>query len=241
MQGRADQSMSRGGGSSGGKSLAPSRSTVYISNLPFSLTNTDLHKIFEKFGKLVRVTILRDRETRKSRGVAFVLYLSREEAHACVKGTDGKEMFGRTLKEKHCESNGRAPEFIRRREYPEKSMCYECGDFGHLSYSCPKNLLGDREPPKKKPKKRRGDFQDETKFKNAKYEDDDAEEDEDEEPKFEEDSLSEAIRYQQELREAEEFQSRLAAGEYSKCEPGVHRAKIKQSSYFSDEEELSDD
>lgn len=46
---------------------------------------------------------------------------------------------------------------------------------------------------------------------------------------------------QQELREAEEFQSRLAAGEYSKCEPGVHRAKIKQSSYFSDEEELSDD
>lgn len=74
--------------------------------------------------------------------------------------------------------------------------CYECGDFGHLSYSCPKNLLGNREPPKKKSKKRRGDFQEDDKFKSAKYEEEDAEEDEDEEPKFEEDSLSEAIRYQ---------------------------------------------
>lgn len=36
-------------------------------------------------------------------------------------------MFGRTLKASIARDNGRAAEFIRRREYPNKSRCYECG------------------------------------------------------------------------------------------------------------------
>lgn len=46
--------------------------------------------------------------------------------------------------------NGRATEFIRRRDYPDKSNCYECGEEGHLSYQCEKNTLGKRTPPPKK-------------------------------------------------------------------------------------------
>lgn len=30
-----------------------------------------------------------------------------------------------------------------------------CQDTGHLSYACPKNMLGEREPPKKKEKKKK--------------------------------------------------------------------------------------
>lgn len=40
-----------------------------------------------------------------------------------------------------------------RRLYPDKKRCYECGEDGHLSYKCTKNVLGEREPPPKKQRK----------------------------------------------------------------------------------------
>lgn len=64
-------------------------------------------------------------------------------------------MFGRTVKASIAKDNGRTTEFIRRRDYPNKSRCYECGELGHLSYKCEKNLLGNREPPPKKIRKRK--------------------------------------------------------------------------------------
>ena len=36
-------------------------------------------------------------------------------------------MFGRTLKCNIAKDNGRTTEFIRRKEYKDKSKCYECG------------------------------------------------------------------------------------------------------------------
>lgn len=46
--------------------------------------------------------------------------------------------------------NGRSTEFIRRRDYPDKTQCYECGQEGHLSYCCSNNALGPRKPPPKR-------------------------------------------------------------------------------------------
>ncbi|ESO82325.1 hypothetical protein LOTGIDRAFT_134785 [Lottia gigantea] len=142
-------------GGSGG--LAPSKSTVYVSNFPFSLTNNDLHKIFEKYGKVVKVTIVKDKVTHQSKGVAFVLFLERESAYRTIAALNNTQMFGRTIKCSIAKDNGRTTEFIRRKEYKDKSHCYECGEEGHLSYACPKNLLGNRDPPPKKKKKNKYD------------------------------------------------------------------------------------
>ncbi|KAM9313221.1 LOW QUALITY PROTEIN: zinc finger CCHC-type and RNA-binding motif-containing protein 1 [Gastrophryne carolinensis] len=135
------------------------------------------------------VTVLRDKETQKSKGVAFVLYLNKEGAQNCARALNNKQLFGRMLKASIAIDNGRAAEFIRIRVYyTDKSRCYECGDTGHLSYACPKNMLGDREPPQKE-KKRRKKMDEEPPEEELSEE-----EDQGEDPAL--DSLSQAIAFQ---------------------------------------------
>ncbi|XP_069759417.1 zinc finger CCHC-type and RNA-binding motif-containing protein 1 isoform X7 [Narcine bancroftii] len=187
--------------------LAPSKSTVYVSNLPFSLTNSDLHKIFSKYGTVVKVTVLRDKDSRKSKGVAFVLFLDRESAYNCTRALNNKQLFGRTVKASIAVDNGRASEFIRRRNYTDKSRCYECGEYGHLSYACPKNMLGEREPPKKKEKKKKKKISEPEEIE----EEEEETEDEGEDPAL--DSLSQAIAVQQAKIEEEELRRKKTAGD----------------------------
>ncbi|KAK0050231.1 zinc finger CCHC-type and RNA-binding motif-containing protein 1 [Biomphalaria pfeifferi] len=208
----------------GNNKLAPSKCTVYVSNIPFSLTNNDLYKIFEKYGRVVRVTIMKDKYTRKSKGVAFVLFLERDSAYTAVRALNKTKMFERTISCSIAKDNGRAPEFIRRREYLDKSKCYECGAKGHLSYKCPKNLLGEREPPPKKKKKRKFENEEESNDSDSNDMGTDSVNDE---------SLAMAIRYQQSLIDSDVTSS----GETS---TSSKRKKYKKDSYFSDEEELDD-
>ncbi|XP_034255785.1 zinc finger CCHC-type and RNA-binding motif-containing protein 1-like [Thrips palmi] len=230
--------------------LAPSKSTVYVGNLPFSLTNNDLHKIFERYGKVVKVTVKKDKITRKSQGVAFVLFLKKEDAQACAQSLNGQEMFGRRLKSSIALDNGRSTEFIRRRNYPDKKRCYECGEEGHLSYSCSKNALGDREPPPKKERKRKKndvaydpereeyfDSDEEledrpSKHKYAPHQSREVEEAEEEEVEPDLETLSAAIRLTQEQVELQQTSQKI--------EDTRPRKKIRPSSYFSDEEDISD-
>ena len=123
-------------------------------------------------------------------------------------------MFGRILKSSIAKDNGRTEEFAtQKRTYEDKSRCFECGEEGHLSYQCASNALGSREPPKKTAK---------GKGKHQK-----------EETEEEDDSLGAAIRYEQKQRSMQEQSVSISV-------TSVRRKKFKQSSYFSDEEELSD-
>uniref|UniRef100_A0A803KS25 RRM domain-containing protein n=1 Tax=Chenopodium quinoa TaxID=63459 RepID=A0A803KS25_CHEQI len=105
--------------SSGSGGLAPSKSTVYVSNIDYNLTNSDLFTIFSTFGKVARVTILKDQATRRSRGVAFVLFISRDDAVSAARQMNEKILNGRTLRASIASDNGRAAEFIRRRVYKD--------------------------------------------------------------------------------------------------------------------------
>ncbi|WCJ19278.1 Zinc finger CCHC-type and RNA-binding motif-containing protein 1 [Euphorbia peplus] len=198
--------------------LAPSKSTLYVSNLDFTLTNSDLHTLFSTFGKLARVSVLKDRHSRQSRGVAFIQFVSRDDALAAARHMDKKILNGRTLSASIAVDNGRAAEFIKKRVYKDKTRCYECGDCGHLSYECPKNQLGPRERPVAK-RVRRG-------FEDSRGKGEDQEDEEEGEGEgAEEENWASVV--------DDGADERLLKGGVGGSEEG--RRKVKKASYFSDE------
>ncbi|XP_076648902.1 zinc finger CCHC-type and RNA-binding motif-containing protein 1 isoform X1 [Halictus rubicundus] len=220
--------------------VVPSRSTVYISNLPFSLTNNDIHQLLQTYGKIVKVTVMKDKFSRRSRGVAFVLFLNSEDALACAKGLNNTEIGGRTVKSSIAVDNGRSTEFIRRRDYPDKSQCYECGEEGHLSYNCRNNTLGPRNPPVKKiriRKKHKTSNSQQSSDCNKNSDDELVEENWEDEVE----TLSAAIAFEQKQKELENSQRAGPKGLDEEYRLNKNSGKrYKKNKYFSDEEDFSE-
>ncbi len=73
------------------------KKSVYVGNLPFSATETEIHDLFTPFSAVHGVKIILDRATGRSRGFAFV-EVDADKAEAAIKGLDGKPMKDRPLK-----------------------------------------------------------------------------------------------------------------------------------------------
>lgn len=71
---------------------------LFVGNMSFQTTESDLRALFEPFGQVGRVHIATDRETGRSRGFAFVEMPNDAEAAKAIAGLDGKEAGGRNLK-----------------------------------------------------------------------------------------------------------------------------------------------
>ncbi|XP_011094245.1 33 kDa ribonucleoprotein, chloroplastic [Sesamum indicum] len=71
---------------------------LYVGNLPFSMTSSQLSEIFAEAGRVASVEIVYDRVTDRSRGFAFVTMGSVEEAKEAIRLFDGAQIGGRTAK-----------------------------------------------------------------------------------------------------------------------------------------------
>jgi RNA recognition motif-containing protein len=71
---------------------------LFVGNMSFQTTESELRALFEQFGKITRVHIATDRETGRARGFAFVEMPNDEEAAKAIAGLDGKDVGGRNLK-----------------------------------------------------------------------------------------------------------------------------------------------
>ena len=70
---------------------------IFVGNLPFSATNTELNELFSKHGEVVTAEVVTDRFTDRSRGFGFVQMASAEAASAAIAALSGHELDGRAL------------------------------------------------------------------------------------------------------------------------------------------------
>jgi cold-inducible RNA-binding protein len=72
--------------------------SLFVGNMSFQTTESDLNELFKPFGQVGRVNVVKDRETGRARGFAFVEMPNDEEAAKAIAALDGKEVGGRNLK-----------------------------------------------------------------------------------------------------------------------------------------------
>lgn len=76
---------------------------LFVGNLAYSVTDTQLQELFERHGMVKSVTIISDKTTGRSRGYGFVEMSSEDEARRAIEALNGSQIERRTLiiKEAH--------------------------------------------------------------------------------------------------------------------------------------------
>lgn len=71
---------------------------LYVSNLPYTMTDEELQGEFAAFGNVSSARVVRDRDTGRSRGFAFVEMPVESEALTAINALNTKEVGGRALR-----------------------------------------------------------------------------------------------------------------------------------------------
>jgi cold-inducible RNA-binding protein len=70
---------------------------IYVGNLPFSMGENELKGLFEQKGTVNSVMVMRDIDTGRSRGFAFVEMASDEDTEKAIKELNAYPADGRNL------------------------------------------------------------------------------------------------------------------------------------------------
>jgi len=86
-------------------------SKLYVGNLSYDTTQTDLETLFSEVGEVTDVYLPSDRVTGRPRGFAFVSFRDDAMASAAITRFDGHELGGRALKINEAQERSSAPRF----------------------------------------------------------------------------------------------------------------------------------
>jgi cold-inducible RNA-binding protein len=70
---------------------------LYVGNLPYTFTDEDLQKLFAAHGSVESASVIRDRDSGRSKGFGFVEMSSDQEAQDAIGKLHGQDHGGRAL------------------------------------------------------------------------------------------------------------------------------------------------
>jgi RNA recognition motif-containing protein len=73
-------------------------SKLYVGNLPYNTTEDDLRNLFGQAGTVKSASVIKDRETGRSKGFGFVEMGTEAEAQQAMSQFNGQVFNGRPLK-----------------------------------------------------------------------------------------------------------------------------------------------
>lgn len=88
-----------------GSSEAKTGPSVYVGNLPWSATDSDIHALFARHGEVRRATVITDRRNGRSKGFGFV-EMPNQDARTAIDALQGFNLDGRDLKVRFAQPAG---------------------------------------------------------------------------------------------------------------------------------------
>jgi RNA recognition motif-containing protein len=70
---------------------------IYVGNLSFDATEADVEQAFSEFGAVKSVSIVKDRDTGRSRGFAFVEMHDQQAGQRAIQGLNEQQIAGRAV------------------------------------------------------------------------------------------------------------------------------------------------
>ena len=70
---------------------------IFIGNLSYNVTGGDLRQAFEAFGQVASATVIKDKQSGRSKGFGFVEMPVQAEAQSAIEVLNGKALKGRTI------------------------------------------------------------------------------------------------------------------------------------------------
>lgn len=71
--------------------------TIYVANLPYSITEKDLQKLFNDCGKILSIRLPENKQTKQNRGFAFITMADEKGARRAL-NYDGHSFYDRKLR-----------------------------------------------------------------------------------------------------------------------------------------------
>ena len=70
---------------------------IFISNISFKVREQSLSELFSQYGEVTSVRIIKDKETRRSKGYGFVEMADDNDANTAINALNGSEHFERNI------------------------------------------------------------------------------------------------------------------------------------------------